>query len=144
MKKCGKCKEVKSKGEFPTSKGRLASPCKDCRKEYVAKYRKLNPQKPVNSRASKDREWLVGIKAASGCVRCGETHPACLDFHHRDQTTKTATISQVVGKWNRDRIQDELDKCDIVCVNCHRKQHFDEKTGPWTPGTIKRNKSVKP
>lgn len=60
------------------------------------------------------------------CSRCEESHPACLEFHHRDVATKLASISDAVWRlgWSYQRILDEIEKCDVVCVNCHRKEHW--------------------
>lgn len=67
---------------------------------------------------------------------CDEKHPAALDLHHRDKGGKVATVRQLV---DRDRplsaIQAEMDKCDVVCSNCHRKLHFMEgSTAYWAKG----------
>lgn len=61
------------------------------------------------------------------CYICGETHPNALDFHHRDSSTKLFNLSQKQlcshNKIGIDAIRDELDKCDLICSNCHRKTH---------------------
>jgi hypothetical protein len=43
-----------------------------------------------------------------------------MDFDHRDRTTKTAAVTRMVGRAGFERILAEVDKCDIVCANCHR------------------------
>lgn len=57
------------------------------------------------------------------CQKCGYSKSlAALDFHHRNPHEKEFAISSV--KWkNFDRIQPELDKCDLLCANCHRERH---------------------
>lgn len=69
-------------------------------------------------------EWANALKAASGCVLCGEKHPACLDFHHRVAHEKKATVSLVICHWSRKKLEDEIAKCDVLCANCHRKHHW--------------------
>lgn len=66
------------------------------------------------------------LKANLKCVRCGENHPGCLDFHHRDPETKLFAISKGVGRANKswESIQAEINKCDVLCANCHRKEHW--------------------
>jgi len=62
---------------------------------------------------------IVELKSG-GCIHCGETNPACLDFHHRDPKTKKF---QLATGWSRAEasIRAEAAKCDILCANCHRK-----------------------
>ena len=48
---------------------------------------------------------------------------ASLDFHHRDPSTKDFKISTGnIKSW--DRLKVELDKCALVCSNCHREIHY--------------------
>lgn len=62
------------------------------------------------------------LKLERGCTDCGyNEHPAALDFDHRPGVAKTMNISDMVGlgkTWLE--IMTEIDKCDIVCANCHR------------------------
>lgn len=46
---------------------------------------------------------------------------AALDIHHTDTSAKEFTISSRLTSW--DAIQRELDKCVILCANCHREAH---------------------
>ena len=56
------------------------------------------------------------------CVRCGyDKCPAALEFHHRDRTAKEFPITQYLNKASKDRLFAEVDKCDLVCANCHRE-----------------------
>jgi len=50
-----------------------------------------------------------------------------LDFHHRDPSTKVMDIAEAQRHgWSIGRIQVEIEKCDIICANCHRKLHWEE------------------
>jgi hypothetical protein len=65
---------------------------------------------------------LRGYRLAIGCQVCGYNKNArALHFHHRDRSTKKFNIgSQVVrcsNKWVN--IIDEIEKCDVLCANCH-------------------------
>jgi len=56
------------------------------------------------------------------CIICGyDKHPGVLDFHHVDATTKSFGIS--AGGFSRSWavIETELQKCVLVCANCHRE-----------------------
>lgn len=77
------------------------------------------------------------------CASCGENHPAVLQFHHRDPEEKLFSVTvKILGTPKRfpwDMITAELDKCDILCGNCHAKHHsaWDHET--WsTECTLQR------
>lgn len=66
------------------------------------------------------KEWKATLK----CERCGENHPACLDFHHLDPNEKEMSIATMAGLFSLDRIKEEASKCIVLCSNCHRKEHY--------------------
>ena len=69
------------------------------------------------------RKFIYEIKLKSVC-RCGECHPACLDFHHKDEHKKQYQISYMARDLcSIKRIKLEIAKCIILCANCHRKYH---------------------
>jgi hypothetical protein len=72
------------------------------------------------------RKWLYQYKSEHcAYVRCDETDPACLDFHHQDVTEKRDDVSRLVARgFARERIRDEIEKCEVLCANCHRKEHY--------------------
>jgi hypothetical protein len=44
-----------------------------------------------------------------------------LDFHHRDRATKTIAVSMMPNSgWRLERVREEIEKCDLLCANCHR------------------------
>jgi hypothetical protein len=62
---------------------------------------------------------------------CGETHPACLEFHHREREEKESVISTMVNNACRvAKIKEEIEKCDVLCAKCHRNVHWPEGTWP--------------
>lgn len=72
------------------------------------------------------KAYLRQLKQETGCSRCSETHPGCLDFHHRDPATKSFAIADFF-KQKPARFAEllaELKKCDCVCTKCHRKMHY--------------------
>ncbi len=69
--------------------------------------------------------WLKELKSQLGCSKCPEKHPACIEFHHRDSKSKEFEISSALQKgWGKEKIIDEIKKCDNLCANCHRKVHY--------------------
>ncbi len=63
------------------------------------------------------------------CNRCPEKDPRCLDFHHIDHATKSFCVSAAPNcGYSRERILEEIAKCEVICANCHRKETFDGVT----------------
>jgi hypothetical protein len=55
------------------------------------------------------------------CGDCGGRFPPCaMDFDHRDPAAKVQGVTRMIGRASIERILAEVDKCDIVCGNCHR------------------------
>lgn len=88
--------------------------------------REWNRKRTLNRRA-RHRAWVYEQKARSdGCVRCDEGDPACLDYHHRDETEKEMTVSEMVTYgYAKTKLRAEMDKCVLLCANCHRKEHYE-------------------
>jgi hypothetical protein len=97
------------------SSGSLA--CKKCRTEAVVK------------RRQRVKVLLVAYKGGV-CERpgCGYTgHPGVFDFHHRDPDLKEFAIAQKGHSIAFERLKKEVDKCWLLCANCHREKHL----GVW-------------
>jgi len=75
------------------------------------------------------RLWWRSFKATKRCDVCGESAPECLHFHHRDPSQKEINLGNVAssGRWSKERILEEVAKCDVLCANCHAKHHWDER-----------------
>lgn len=74
------------------------------------------------------KDWFRMYKGELCCVACGENHPACLQFHHRDREEKSFAISNaVMGGMSISAVMKEIGKCDVLCVNCHAKWHWCEE-----------------
>jgi len=77
----------------------------------------------VRKRRKKVREMSIKYKGGS-CVACG--YSKCLealDFHHIDEVKKSFGISAKGYTRSWKSIQSELDKCILICANCHRELH---------------------
>jgi hypothetical protein len=126
---CGRhAKQMKDWGHILTDEeiaqhrheGGLKSKQPGRRSEYRDKYRHI--QQELKQRAI---EYLGCI-----CKRCGLKDPMALsvyDFHHRDMSLKEANVGNMIRKMlSWEEIKVELDKCDLVCANCHRIIHSVE------------------
>jgi hypothetical protein len=71
---------------------------------------------------------IKAVKFMGGsCVRCGyNDHPAALQFHHLDPSTKLTGWTKLrLKSWNK--ITEELQKCIMLCANCHSIEHTFSK-----------------
>lgn len=134
-KKCSKCNGVLDTDDFHDNRAKkdgLSNYCKKCNQEYLKEHYILNQeyykQKSTNRRAT-IKEWYKEYKSNLKCKKCGENHPACLEFHHEDSSTKDKEISKMVhNSVSPDKILKETLKCTVLCSNCHRKLHYDQHT----------------
>jgi DNA-binding CsgD family transcriptional regulator len=82
---------------------------------------KLNASKSVVDWRKRKKIELVEYKGGS-CIKCGYNKCiSALEFHHIDPNGKDFSIG---GKsWSFERLKKEVDKCILVCSNCHREIH---------------------
>lgn len=94
-------------------------------------------KKAVSKRRKKIRDMAVEYKGGK-CMICGysKCHEA-LEFHHTDSTKKDFGVSQdgLTRSW--ERVMRELDKCIMVCANCHRELHVNLRSLPKKFGSEK-------
>ena len=78
----------------------------------------------VKARGKVIQDWFREYKKNLSCIRCGENHPSCLDFHHIDPSQKEVEVPVLVSRGRSiENILKEIAKCEILCANCHRKEH---------------------
>lgn len=77
----------------------------------------------VQRRRAKVKQLAIEYKGGK-CESCGYNKmQEVLEFHHRDPSQKDFGISAKGITWSFDRIKVELDKCIMLCANCHREEH---------------------
>jgi hypothetical protein len=132
MKECTICRVNKPVTDYYSNRGKpdnLSNMCKPCARAYMKEYYKKTPKlKRIRSEAERKlfaetKKFIDTVKASGGCIYCGESEPCCLDFHHKDSKEKEYEISQLVHRKSLTKLKIEMEKCDIVCANCHRKLH---------------------
>jgi hypothetical protein len=115
--------------------------CQVCSRPYVLDYKnkKGHTKTKCNSCLVNCRKYSIMKKCieykGGKCQLCGYNKcTRALHFHHRDPSQKSFIISgNFSRKW--EVIQMELDKCDLICANCHSELHFEEdkfKYETWT------------
>jgi hypothetical protein len=131
LQQCTGCKQWKPMSDFSIKNaktGRRARRCKTCVAAYGRDhYRKNRPvyiaKAHKNRRVSRARNSKRKLTLLMGlsCVDCGESDPIVLEFDHRDRDDKRGDVSTMMANgW--DSIRSEIEKCDIRCVNCHRRR----------------------
>lgn len=130
-KQCYKCKRWLELDAFAKNSGKKdgrSGGCKECHNTYNKEYYKENHDYYKN-RAKQDKkklvEWYFKQKTKHKCQKCGESHPACIDFHHKDKKNKLMSLARMPRHgFSKEKILEEIDKCIPLCANCHRKEHF--------------------
>lgn len=80
-------------------------------------------KRAVARRRRKVKTLAIEYKGGQ-CTRCGyDRCEAALEFHHRDRTQKDFGLSAdgLTRSW--ERTKKELDKCVLLCSNCHKEEH---------------------
>lgn len=128
---CSKCKEEHPLEAFKwrnKAKQIRHGQCDACRRMTArASYEKHKSSviEAVQRRNKQTFERFQTYKSTLQCAFCGEATPCCLDFHHKDPTSKDFTISDMVSSVGWDTLMAEINKCVVACANCHRKVHAD-------------------
>lgn len=113
-KKCSKC----GKEFFPKKQAKTRKYCYDC-----------VPEEGYNGATIRKRikQWALDYKGGK-CQKCG--YDKCiqaLDLHHLNPNEKDFNISDKNIKLDWEIIKKELDKCILVCANCHREIHAEKE-----------------
>lgn len=119
-KYCPKCNEYKSISEFymRSDRDNVTGYCKKCSTEYH------------RNRLAKVKIKMIQYKDGE-CSKCTlklkDSHYSVFDFHHLDPNEKDVNFKGIKHKkW--EIIKKEIDKCVLLCANCHRLEHA--KFGP--------------
>jgi hypothetical protein len=74
-------------------------------------------------RGQRQKQQFVDYKGGK-CEKCGyDKFTGALDFHHTDPSKKDFIISKKKSVSFNDCMRAELDKCVLLCANCHRERH---------------------
>lgn len=130
MRICGRCKERKAPDEFAwrrKSRGQRDNYCRACRTAYKHEHYARNKQRYIDSArrrteriVSERTAYLVSFFREHPCVDCGEGDPLVLEFDHLGEKQFG------IGRGMRERpwkaVLAEIEKCEVVCANCHRRR----------------------
>lgn len=80
---------------------------------------------------AKRRLWYADFMKDKKCEICGLDDPICLEWHHIDPSTKVEKVARLLESSSIPKILEEINKCQCVCANCHRKiTHMENSKKP--------------
>ena len=124
MKTCTKCKSEKSVDAFYRSRnlpGGRTTICSTCWRRMPSQTNEARRVANGKIRANA-RRFISNHYASNPCVDCGESDPVVLELDHVRGEKVTNVSAMVAGCRSIKAIATEIAKCDVVCVNCHRKR----------------------
>ena len=132
-----KCKILKNESEYyvkDSKTGRLHAHCKACYKlhrityyakhydKYKEEYR-LRAGNRKNKLKNEYRQNIQNYLLKNPCKDCGEKDIRVLELDHLDIKNKVFSVSQGVRLgYSWDKIYQEIQKCQVLCANCHKKR----------------------
>lgn len=96
----------------------------NARRYYGANLTKRRGQSQEQGQKIKERnmQHVVDFLIDNPCAECGEEDFRCLEFHHeRDDKELGGVGYGVSNRWSIEKLQAEMDKCIVLCANCHKK-----------------------
>lgn len=107
--------------------------CKQCFSSYEKEVWKNDPsvrkKRSIQnkSRMERNREYIKKHLSDKSCTMCGISDPRVLEFDHIDPIDKIANISDLRARaCSIKKLQEEIDKCQILCANCHRIRTYQQ------------------
>lgn len=133
---CIRCLQEKPIEQFPYKsliKRTRQTVCKTCTAKRSSEWYENNRAQHIQNVSSNKlryreyaREYIRIYLASHPCSVCGETDPVVLEFHHRGE--KDFAIADLIGNSaSLDSLIAEINKCDVVCANCHRRITVEER-----------------
>jgi len=103
---------------YQKNRDKLLEQQKKCREKYRERYNELSV-----IRHRKKTKWINDYKLLKGCAICGYKKCAeALEFHHKENKEFNISLA-TAGNRSIEKIKEEIDKCIILCANCHRELH---------------------
>jgi hypothetical protein len=91
----------------------------------AARANRENPHRVV-------RQWIADYKMSVGCADCGyREHPEALEFDHLPGAEKVANVSKMYFISRPDELRAEMEKCEVVCSNCHAVRTYKRRRNNW-------------
>jgi|TARA_B100001094_G_scaffold332524_1_gene405012 hypothetical protein len=104
------------------------------------------PKRTRKTKVLARMQWLTNYKTGKPCQDCGKTYdPICMDFHHEQPELKKDEIRMLLRDgYSMEIVQAEIDKCVLICSNCHRLRHKDDPVTVYKVAQRSQSKAVLP
>lgn len=145
-KQCSNCCETKDINLFHWKKKpvKKTAQCGECLNISTRKHYHKNKDAYKDKAVKNNLRYIYNarvfvreLKIGNDCSRCGESHPDVLEFDHLNPKTKRVEISYMTHHaYSIESILEEIEKCVLLCANCHRKKTSLEKE--WYQFNIKQ------
>jgi hypothetical protein len=130
VRKCYRCGAIKPVAEFAWRRKRKLqrdSFCRPCRSAYGREHYEANRARYIEQAHANKRKlarertaYLIEYFETHPCTDCGERDPVVLEFDHLSD--KSFDIGQGLVDKSWVAVLDEIEKCEVVCANCHRRR----------------------
>ena len=134
---CNRCKMFKPVAEFRKCKKLyygLKYHCKVCNKHYEQKPKTKNRAAGYYKKRHNKFKRFWAEEMGGECQRCGYSEfSSGLDFHHIYPDRKDHNPTFIINTGKPERIRQELNKCTLLCANCHR----GIEAGNWSATFVK-------
>jgi hypothetical protein len=135
-----KCKQFKPVDQFYNNKSArygLHNYCHECHKVKRAKTKKRDLA-AINKRNRRLAAYFNQL-GGGACQRCGfSSYIPAMDFHHVNRAEKEHNPQTIINSGNMEKAKAEIDKCVILCANCHRAY----EAGLWRCEFVKRKEGI--
>ena len=97
-----------------------------------AEKRRKYQRERISRKKERNKQYVVNYLSGKRCEECGEGDIQVLTFDHLDPSSKTSTISKMcVSGCSLDRLVKEINKCRILCCNCHMRHTLSQMGGTY-------------
>jgi hypothetical protein len=133
MKQCKICLNLYSNESFYKSKKNndgLQYYCKTCSNKKRIEYFKKNIKIELQTRknyANKQKQKYIEYKKTLSCHNCNDNRWYVLDFHHKNDNKEFDVGNMGAGRFAWKTVLKEIEKCEVLCANCHREKHYKMK-----------------
>ena len=126
------CKSELPLEEFNKKGDGLQPLCKTCNRERSRAYYHRNRDSHIKRVAQRNKDqrdivisYVRTLKESTPCADCGKFYAWCvMDFDHVSGQKESNISTMISNSVGLSKIKKEIEKCEIVCSNCHRIRTF--------------------
>lgn len=132
LRRCRRCQQELPLSSFARKRDGHQAWCRACKKEYDAAWYQANRAKR-RAKVRADRyahgAWMDSLKEGKPCADCGRSYPPyVMEWDHLPGAEKELVLADTRRAAHaKERILAELEKCELVCANCHRERTFGRR-----------------